>query len=129
MTYHYLCRNVTTFICNILCLVWIVGHLVVVWYFDSFGEYNSNVIVYVYLLALADTCTSVVLISMVSYYRCLITHTEGCVQIQLSQPPVLYPPYDVTYQENLAPTAPEDNLAPTAPQDDLAPTAPPEEKL
>ena len=115
-------------ICNIVCLVWIAYILLIVWLHFSFeGAYEK----YVFVLALADAFISVPLLIMVFYNRWIKRHTEGCVLIQLSQPPVLYPPHDVAYntryreQDHLAPTAPQHNLAPTAPQDTMAPTAPP----
>ena len=121
--YKYLCRIAATMSCNILCLIWI---LLLVRLFGSDHE-----TLHVFVLASADTFISVSLLIMAIYNHCIKTHTEGCEQIQLSQPPDLSPDslYDVTYhtvcqeQDHFAPTAPQDNLAPTAPQDNLAPTA------
>ena len=103
-------------ICNILCLVWIIVYISGVGLFGSSGEYFDYETLHFFVLLLADVFISLSLLIIIFYNRCIKTHTEGCVQVQLSQPAVLSPPHNVaynsTYQE----------------QDHLAPSAPPEEK-
>ena len=115
MNFQFMNRNVTTMICNILCLIWIIVYIGGVGLFGYpvliTDEYFDHETLHVFVLVLADTFISVSLLIMVFYNRCIKTHTDGCVLVQLSQPAVLSPPH-ATYQE----------------QDHLAPSAPPEEK-